>query len=128
MSSESIESSLQFFLLMSFLAAVVLGSQYFQGRRRARIHETIELAIRQGQPVPPELLELLARREGNTKPPSDLRWGLIAVSVGVGLAIFGQIMGSIDAEARTALTGAAAIPGCIGVAGILLHLLGRKSS
>jgi hypothetical protein len=119
---------LQTFIVFGFIAAIVLGSQYFQARKRARVHETIELALRQGQPAPPELIDLVARRVTPSEPPSDLRWGLIALAAGIGLAIFGQVMGAISAEARTALTGAAAIPGCIGIAGILLHLLGRKSS
>jgi hypothetical protein len=119
---------LQTFIVFGFIAAIVLGSQYFQARKRARVHETIELALRQGQPAPPELIDLVARRVTPSEPPSDLRWGLIALAAGIGLAIYGQVMGAISAEARTALTGAAAIPGCIGIAGILLHLLGRKSS
>ena len=119
---------LQTFIVFGFIAAIVLGSQYFQARKRARVHETIELALRQGQPAPPELIDLVARRVTPSEPPSDLRWGLIALAAGIGLAIFGQVMGAISAEARTALTGIAAIPGCIGIAGILLHVLGRKSS
>ena len=119
---------LQTFIVFGFIAAIVLGSQYFQARKRARVHETIELAMRQGQPVPPELVDLVARQTPRSQPPSDLRWGLIALFVGIGLAIFGQVMGSIDTDARTALTGVAAIPACIGIAGVLLHFLGRKSS
>jgi hypothetical protein len=106
---------LQTFIVFGFIAAIVLGSQYFQARKRARVHETIELALRQGQPAPPELIDLVARRVTPSQPPSDLRWGLIALAAGIGLAVFGQIMGAIDAEARTALTGTAAIPGCIGI-------------
>ena len=116
------------FIYFGSITAIILGSQYFQARKRARVHETIELALRQGQPAPPELIDLVARRFTPSQPPSDLRWGLIALAAGIGLAIFGQVMGAIDAEARTALTGTAAIPGCIGIAGILLHFLGRKSS
>jgi len=123
-----VESVLQTFIVFGFITAIILGSQYFQARKRARVHETIELAMRQGQPAPPELVELVARQTPRSQPPSDLRWGLIALCAGLGFAIFGQIMGAIDTEARTALTGVAAIPGCIGIAGILLHFLGRKSS
>jgi hypothetical protein len=119
---------LQTFIIFGFFAAIILGSQYFQARKRARVHETIELAIRQGQPAPPELVDLVARQTPRSQPPSDLRWGLIALCAGLGFAIFGQLMGAIDTDARTALTGFAAIPGCIGIAGILLHVLGRKSS
>ncbi|MFM8375102.1 MAG: DUF6249 domain-containing protein [Phenylobacterium sp.] len=115
-------------IIFAFIAAVVLGSQYFQARKRARIHETLELAMRQGMPLPAELVELITRREEGAKAPSDLRWGLIALAGGIGLAIFGQVMGAIDLEARTAITGTAAIPACIGVAGVLLHFLGRKST
>ena len=119
---------LQTFIIFGFVAAIILGSQYLQARKRARVHETIELAIRQGQPAPPELVDLVARQTPRSQPPSDLRWGLIALCAALGFAIFGQVMGAIDTEARTALTGVAAIPGCIGIAGILLHVLGRKSS
>lgn len=119
---------LQTLIVFAFIAAIVLGSQYFQARKRARVHETLELAIRQGQPPPQELVELITRREPASQRPSDLRWGLIALAAGTGLAIFGQVMGAIDLEARTAITGSAAIPFCIGVAGVLLHYLGRKSS
>ena len=122
------EQVLNTFVIFGFIAAVILGSQYLNMRRRARVHETIELALKQGQPVPPELLDLITRRDPDSQKPSDLRWGLIALSTGVGLAIFGQIMGAVESDARTALTGIAAIPGCIGIAGVLLHILGRRSA
>lgn len=87
---------LQTLIVFAFIAAIVLGSQYFQARKRARVHETLELAIRQGQPPPQELVELITRREPASQRPSDLRWGLIALAAGTGLAIFGQVMGAID--------------------------------
>lgn len=122
-----IENILQPLILFGFIAALVLGSEYFKGRRRARIHESIDLAIRQGQPVPPELLEAVARRDGG-KPANFLQIGLILLGSGVGLALFGQVMGAIDAEARTAITGTAAIPACIGLACLAVDYLGRKRS
>ena len=119
---------LQTLIFFGFIAAIVLGSQSFEARKRARVHETIELAMRQGQPVPPELIDLVARQTERSQPPSDHRWGLFVLFVGIGIAIFGQVMGAVSADARTALTGLAAIPFCIGIAGILLHFLGRRSS
>lgn len=79
---------LKVLIIFAFIGAIVLGSQYFQMRKRARIHETIELAIRQGQPAPQELVELITRRDAPPPGPSDLKWGLITLSAGVGLAIF----------------------------------------
>jgi hypothetical protein len=122
------EQVLNTFILFGFIAAIVLGSQYLNMRRRIRVHETIELAIKQGQPIPPELLDLITRRDPDSQKPSDLRWGLIALSTGVGVAIFGQVLGAVESDARTALTGLAAIPGCIGVAGVILHFVGRRSA
>jgi hypothetical protein len=122
------EQVLDTFILFGFIAAIVLGSQYLNMRRRARVHDTIELALKQGQPIPPELLDLITRRDPDSQKPSDLRWGLIALSIGVGFAIFGQIMGAVEPDRRTVLTGIAAIPGCIGIAGILLHFVGRRSA
>jgi hypothetical protein len=121
-----VENILQPLIFFGFIASLVLGSQYFEGRRRARIHETIDLAIRQGQPVPAELLEGIARREGSSKPPTPLQMGLILLGAGLGLGIFGQVMGAIDLEARTAITGTAAIPLCIGIAFLVLDFIGRK--
>jgi hypothetical protein len=121
------EDVLKTFIVFGFIAAIVLGSQYLNMRRRARVHETIEMAMKQGQPLPPELVDLITNRDPDSQKPSDLRWGLIAFSTGVGLAIFGQVMGAVETEARTVFTGFAAIPGCIGIAGVLLHFLGRKS-
>lgn len=117
---------LQPLILFSFIAALVLGSQYLRARQRARIHETIDLAIRQGQPVPSELLEAVARRDGSGRPVSPLAFGLILLGSAVGLAIFGQVMGTFDTEAGTVVTGVAAIPFCIGVACLVLEFLGRK--
>ncbi len=122
------EQVLDTFILFGFIAAIVLGSQYLNMRRRARVHETIELAVKQGQPIPPELLDLITRRDPDSQKPSDLRWGLIALSTGVGLAIFGQVMGAVESDARTVLTAIAAVPGCIGIAGVLLHSVGRRSA
>jgi hypothetical protein len=119
---------LQSLILFGSITALVLGSQYIKGRNRARIHETIDLAIRQGQPVPAELLELVSRREGSSKPASFLQYGLIFVGGGLGLAIFGQVLGSLDVEARTAITGVSAIPVCIGLACLAIEFIGRKRS
>lgn len=121
-----IENILQPLIFFGFIATLVLGSQYLKGRQRARIHETIDLAVRQGQPVPPELLEAIARREGAYKPPSPLQVGLVLLGAGIGLGIFGQVMGAIEADARTAITGTAAIPFCIGIAFLVLDFIGRK--
>ena len=120
-----VENILQPLIFFGFIAALVLGSQYFKGRQRARIHETIDLAIRQGQPVPPDLLEAVARRDASN-PPTPLQTGLVLLGAGIGLGIFGQVMGAIDLEARTAITGTAAIPFCIGVAFLILDFIGRK--
>ena len=121
---ENILSPLIFF---GFIAVLVLGSQYFKGRNRARVHETIDLAIRQGQPVPAELLEIVSRRE-SSPAPAFLQYGLILLGAGVGLGILGQVLGSLDVEARTAITGTAAIPVCIGLACLLIEFIGRKRS
>lgn len=115
-------------IIFTFIAAIVLGSQFIQAGNRARLLRTVDTALKQGQPLPPEVLDLVNRQTAVTKPKSELSWGLVTLSVGVGIAIFGQVMGAIDTEARTAITGLSAIPTCIGVAGVLLHFLGRKSS
>ncbi|MCA3737707.1 MAG: hypothetical protein IM673_06595 [Phenylobacterium sp.] len=61
------EDVLKTFIVFGFIAAIVLGSQYLNMRRRARVHETIEMAMKQGQPLPPELVDLITNRDPDSQ-------------------------------------------------------------
>jgi hypothetical protein len=120
------------------IAAVFIVPSYLRSRDRARMNETIRQAYDKGQPVPPELIEAL--RVNGARPlaspqsrsASDLRAGVIWLAIGLGLVAIGAIFygmlysigGAVETFASIAACGA--IPVFIGLAFLLLSMLGRN--
>lgn len=126
------------------IIAVVIGpvwiNSYFRSREREQLHETLRIAYEKGQPVPPELIEKLT--SGHEPAPAwqgnvdrDLRRAVVLIAVGAGLALLGLGLGwgiGFASEeggmiVTGAVAGAGAIPGFIGVAYLLLWLVGRRT-
>ena len=63
--------------------ALVAAILYYKHRKLRMTHETIARLAEKGLPVPPELLELPARR-GHY----GLRGGLVLIALGIALAVF----------------------------------------
>lgn len=126
----------------AMIAAIVLVPQYLRARERERLHDTLRLAYEKGQPVPPELIEALTPGRPvpdavlAPRPPAsrDLRRGLIWLAVGVGLIAIGGVGyaanyttgGSV--EFLCFFLSVAAIPIFVGIAFLVLYVLGRKHS
>lgn len=55
-------------------------------RQSRMMHETLRLTIEKGQPIPPDLLRF---RESRSSSNRDLRYGLVCLALGLGLAGFG---------------------------------------
>lgn len=127
------------------IIAVVIGpiwiTSYFKARDRAELHETLRVAYEKGQPPPPELIEkLTAASDTPVAAPSgrvdaDLRRAVVLIAVGGGLAALGLGLGwGINTVSDVGghvvsgvIAGAGAIPGFIGVAYLILWLLGRRA-
>ncbi|MEJ2603678.1 MAG: DUF6249 domain-containing protein [Gammaproteobacteria bacterium] len=93
--------------------AVVYGlALMYRARHRAQIQETVRQAIDKGQELTPELLEQLGQTGGGQH--SDLRRGVIAVSLGLGIALFGLVLG--EADAVRPLVAIGMVPLLIGIA------------
>jgi hypothetical protein len=126
------------------IIAVVIGpiwiGHYFRARERSQLHETLRIAYEKGQPPPPELIEKLtddgwspARVRGGAD--ADLRRAVVLIAVGLGLAGLGLGLGwgiSLASDVGGAITGGViagvgAIPGFIGVAYLLLWMIGRRA-
>jgi hypothetical protein len=103
--------------------AIVVIPAWLKSRERREMQATLRAAIEKGQPVPPEVIDAITR---NVKSPptahGDLRTGLIWLAVGLGLAVFGAVIGYQEEEALHPLLGIAAIPALIGVAFTLLSV------
>jgi len=123
----------------TFVAAVVLVPIYLRYQDRQRMHETLRIAFEKGQPVPPELITALqsniAPRQPTT-PESDLRKAIILIATGLGLCVLAYglwygLMSVSDTAAYISggsVAGAAAIPGLIGVAHLVLWAGRRRST
>jgi len=128
------------FMIIAVVVGPIWINGYFKARERAQLHETLRTAYEKGQPVPPELIEKLTSDSGGASAmrsgaDADLRRAVVLIAVGIGLAALGLGLGwgiSMASDIGGAITGgviagAGAIPGFIGVAYLLLWLVGRNT-
>jgi hypothetical protein len=94
------------------LAVVVVLFLYFRYRSRREAQQTVRAALEKGVQLTPELLQQLG--EPQRPRNSDLRRGVIAMSLGIGFAAFGLLVGEEDAVRPFLAIGA--FPFVVGVA------------
>lgn len=115
--------------LFAMITAIVIVPRYFKSVERQKVADTLRAAIEKGQPLPPEIVDAIAR---DTKlPPSpgrDLRTGIIWLGVAAGLACFGIALGFEEPDATFPMIAFAAFPGFIGIAFIVLGVLNRAKA
>ncbi|MFH1807844.1 MAG: DUF6249 domain-containing protein [Pseudomonadota bacterium] len=99
-----------FLFCVGFIVASVL---FFRFRRHRLIQETLRLMVEKGRDIPPELLVPV------TPPRSDLRRGILLISVGVGVSTFLLLV----AEEAEGAWGLGMIPLLIGVAYLVVYRL-----
>ena len=115
------------FAFIAMVAAIVLVPRYLKSRERIQLQQTLQSAIQAGQPLPPEVVEAItADRKPPPSPQRDVRTGVIWLAVAVAMGAFGVAAGMDDPDAGYWLLGMAAFPGFIGIAFIVLGLIGRK--
>lgn len=72
--------------IVFFTAAIIVATVFlFLHRAKELKHQTVRLALEKGQPVPPGLLE---EHSPVRQPQNDLRSGVKAVFIGLGLGLF----------------------------------------
>lgn len=128
------------FMIIAIVIGPVWIRSYYRSKEREQLHATLRAAYEKGQPPPPELIEKLTA-EGSYDPSGrpmgsdrDLRRAIVLIAVGVGLAVLGAGLGwgiSLASDVGGAITGgviagAGAIPAFIGVAYLILWVLGRR--
>ncbi|MEM8635310.1 MAG: DUF6249 domain-containing protein [Pseudomonadota bacterium] len=99
------------FATVSFLSWLVM---YFGDKRRLAAHETVRLAMEKGQELSTELIDKLSLV--SDPRTTDLRRGVILLSIGVAIGIFGMVMSNTDPDAQTALLGIAVFPSVLSIA------------
>ena len=110
-------------IVMFIAIAVVLCVYYYLRHRTGQaVQETVRAAIEHGQQLTPEILERLGQPPRPKK--SDLRRGVILISVGLGIAAFGALVGEDDAMRPLLAIGS--LPFLIGIAYLGLWRFGKS--
>lgn len=111
----------------AMIAAIVIVPRYLKSQERQKLQETLRASIEKGADLPPEVVQALT---SDAKPPStpyrDLRTGVIWLGVAVGFAACGFAVSFEEPDALYPMLGLAAFPGFIGLALILLSVIGRN--
>ena len=114
--------------LFAMIAAIVIAPLYFRSQERQKMAETLRAAIERGESLPPDIMTSFAAvSKQPASPARDLRTGIIWLSVAIGMAAFGILLGFEEPEATFPLIACAAFPGFIGLAFIVLGLINRKN-
>jgi len=87
------EDFVAFIPMVMFIAIAVVLCVFFYMRHRTReaVQKTVQTAIEQGQELTPEILDRLGQapqRRTSDNEKTDLRRGVILISVGLGIAAF----------------------------------------
>lgn len=107
-------------LLMAFGIVAVVA--YYRFRKRREVQETIRIAIEKGQELPTEFLETISSpKKDQPGKDQDLRRGIVLIAVGLGVGLFGVLVGDDDAVGP--LMGIGSIPLLIGIAFTTLWIL-----
>lgn len=114
---------------MIFVGAIVITPMILRSQERARMHNTLRRLHEEGQTVTPEMLQALQPDDVWSRMPrspnSDLRRGLILIAVALGLVVLGTVLGAGQGylDPVWPVIGAAAFPGLIGVAFLIMWKL-----
>lgn len=104
-------------------AVVVAIAFWLRFRTREAMQVTVRLALDKGHELSPEIIDRL----GHPKPAKDqdLRYGIIWLSLAVGLALIGVAVPD-DGDALRGLLAGAAFPFSIGVAYLIMWRFTRR--
>lgn len=95
---------------------------YFRYRTRSQMQQTVRVALERGQELSPELIDRLG--EPRKAPDRDLRYGVIAVFLAIGIAVFGFALNEDDAVRP--MLAISMLPLAIGIAYLVLWRLDKS--
>ena len=129
MQSFTLGAGLAALAFWGFIAAVVVSGVWFDIRKREAQHETVRRIIESGKPIDDELMDKLLSLGSGKSERLDRNFkitGHIMIPTGVGLALFGLIMGTQFPETELPLLGAAALVGTIGLGFLVLAQIVKR--
>jgi hypothetical protein len=111
------------------IAAIVIVPRYFKSIERQKVADTLRVAIEKGQPLPPEIVDAIARDARLPPSPArDIRTGIVWLAVAAGLAAFGVALGFEEPDATFPLIAIACFPGFVGLAFLVLGLINKNKA
>ncbi|MEM9668804.1 MAG: DUF6249 domain-containing protein [Pseudomonadota bacterium] len=105
------------------VGAIVWLTMHFSHRKRQIAHETVRLILEKGETLSPELIERLSILDDPKS--SDLRRGIILLSLGLAVGLFGFAMSETEEEVLRVMLGLSSFPAVIGLAYLGLWRFGH---
>ena len=109
--------SMPFLMIIS----IIVIPAWLKSKERREMQATLRAAIEKGQPVPAEMIDAMTK---NVKVAptalSDIRTGIIWIAVGLGVCLFGFMIGFEEADAFHPMLALGGIPIIIGAAYVVL--------
>ena len=106
-------------VLFLAIAATYCVKYYFAHRTRQDVQSTVRVALERGDPLTADLLDRLVQPP--TPKRTDLRRGVIGIGLGIGLGVFGLVVGEPDAVRPMLAVGM--VPLLLGLAYLILWRL-----
>ncbi len=98
---------------------------FFIFRNNQEKQKTLRMAIEKSDSLPPEFLDSLKTLQKTKNPANDIRAGLILIAIGLALVALDL---SHHSFVLGGLSGVAAIPTFIGVALLILGIIGNRKA
>ena len=118
---DTTEEMIQLFIPISFFAFIILIvwiTTWMSYRKQRNRYSIIEKAIENGQSIPEGLFD--EPKKAKKRWTNTLRQAVIFMSIGIGIAIFGETIG------EETITAIASIPGIIGAGYLMISFIERK--
>ena len=111
----------------AMIAAIIIVPRYLKSLERQKLQETLRASIEKGAELPPEVIQALTSDvKPGPSPYRDLRAGVIWLGLAIGFAALGFAVSFEEPDALYPMLGVAAFPGFIGLALIILSVVGRR--
>ena len=107
-------------VLFLVIALTYCVKYYFAHRTRQDVQSTVRVALERGDPLTADLLDRLV--QAPTPKRTDLRRGIVGIGLGIGLGVFGLVLGEPDAVRPMLAVGM--VPLLLGLAYLVLWRLG----
>ena len=111
-------------VLFLAIALTYCAKYYFAHRSRQDVQNTVRAALERGDPLTPDLLDRLVQAPAPKR--TDLRRGVVGICLGIGLGVFGLVLG--EPEAVRPMLAVGMVPVLLGLAYIVLWRLGSHSN